>query len=41
MKDVMKAICVILTIIGLCAGAMLVLNRMGFGKRKYLIVEEN
>jgi TRAP-type C4-dicarboxylate transport system permease small subunit len=40
-KNVLKAVFTILMIAGLCVGAMMVLKRMGFSKRKYLVVEEN
>lgn len=41
MKDVLKAMCIITAIIGVCAAAAVVLSRSGLLRRRYLTVEEN
>ncbi len=41
MKDVIKAMCVILAIIGVVCGAVIVLSRTGLLKRRYLTVQES
>lgn len=40
-KRALKAIFTILTLLMLCLTAVQVLKRLGFSKRKYLVVEEN
>lgn len=41
MKDVLKVICIITAVVGICAAAVAVLNKNGMLRRRYLTIEEN